>query len=565
MKRLIPSPATAMAFLFPIILFIVRKKRKAGVIYLLATFVLCLGCFENYFHTNSRQSISDTTLLNLQKAEKHFAVYLENGVYTINNIKINEKIIDADVEPLADYYKKFINPEKESNRYKKRDEENVFNEVQIYAKSHKLVDTAHLSLPMSSITRVDVFTKDKGRTNTNHVLSGIGLGLGIGLLVLLIAAAASCNCPQVYTYDGNAFQFKSGVFSGAIYSSLERTDWLPLDSLVSTNGQYQFRVMNNQEEEQFINQVSLMKISHDAQTHVLLDRHGIIHTFQRPLLPRSTSLASNDAGQILSQRDGKSYQFTEKHDSSSVFGSVILDYDKPSNAKEAKLIINAKNTMWGGYIFNDFSSLFGTKYQKYQSRQDKGNREKLDRWQKDQALALMVYVETDKGWRFVDYFPTTGNTAGRDMIMHIKLPENSSDKIRIKLESAFMFWELDYASIDFSADQQLVPELIPASSALKSNSAGNELAKLASSDDQYSKLKQNEFLSIDFAAPEQKGTSSYFLVSSGYYHSLKNYEGKPDIGMLKKFKKKGYFSEFSEKRFDEVQGLLAKGVELKGK
>jgi hypothetical protein len=58
--------------------------------------------------------------------------------------------------------------------------------------------------------------------------------------------------------------------------------------------------------------------------------------------------------------------------------------------------------------------------------------------------------------------------------------------------------------------------------------------------------------------------NSYFLVSTGYYHSLKKYEGRPDISLLKKFRKKGFFSEYSEKRFNEAKELIAKGVEFQG-
>ena len=382
------------------------------------------------------------------------------------------------------------------------------------------------------------------------------------MAIVGIIALIACNCPQVYAYDGNNYQFKAGVFSGAIYSSLEKTDYLPLDNLVSVNGKYKFRVMNNQQEVQNINQVLLMRINHDAQTNVLLDRKGLIHTFQNPKLPVSTSLTNDEAGQTFKSRDGNTYLFNQKHDSSSPFGSVILTFDKPAGAEQAKLIVNAKNSSWAGYIFEDFTSLFGGKFQKYQSMQDKANKEKLERWQKEQALSMMAYIETENGWELIDYFPTTGNTAGRDMIMSINIPQSKQNKIRIKLESAFMFWELDYIGMDFSADKSLEYQLVPASNAIKSTSSVSELASLASIDNEYCKLIQNEFLSIEFDGQATSQDESYFLVSSGYYHSLKQYEGKPDIWTLKQFKKKGFFSEYSEKRFNEAQKYLAKGINL---
>jgi hypothetical protein len=559
MKRLIPSPETVISSFFLLIFcFIIKKRRKTGIIYLLFIVILNLGCFQSFYHTNSKKTISDSTMLKLQAQEKNFTVYLANGNYSLRNIKINNNIIEADVEHITGDQSKYLLPQHKSNRYKKKDEQIVLNEVQIYALSEKLQDSTHLSLPISSITRVDVFSKDKERTSASHVASGIGVGVGVVGVIALIA----CNCPQVYAYDGNDYQFKAGLFSGAIYSSLEKTDYLPLDKLVSVNGKYKFRVMNNQLEEQNINRVLLTKIHHDAQTNVLLDRNGRIHTFQNPVLPISTSLTNDETGQTFKNRDGNTYWFNQKHDSTSVFGSVILTFEKQAGAGQAKLIVNAKNSLWAGYIFEDFTSLFGEKFQKYQSMQDKANKEKLDRWQKEQALSMMVYIETEKGWQLIDYFPTTGNTAGRDMIMPLNLPPSKENKIRIKLESAFMFWELDYIGMDFSTDKTLESRFVPASYAIKSNSSVSELASLASNDNEYCKLLQNEFLSIEFDGQASTQEDSYFLVSTGYYHSLKQYEGNPDIGMLKQFKKKGFFSEFSEQRFNEAQQLLAKGIDL---
>jgi hypothetical protein len=564
MKRLIPSPATVISLLFlPILCIIIKKRRNAGIIYLMAVVAMSLGCFQNYFLTNSRKTISDSTLISLQAQDKIFTVYLANGNYLLRNIKINDKVIEGDVEAIGEGDTAYMHPRHKSNRYKKKDEQIVLNEVHIYAQSQRLQDSSHLSLPMSSITRVDIFSKDKGRTSESHVWSSIGIGLAAAGIVVVILAAIACNCPQVYTYDGNDYQFRGGVFSGAIYSSLEKTDFLPLPKLVNADGKYKFKIINAQEEEQNINQVALMKIPHDAQTNVLLDKAGHIHTFQNPAQPVSTSLTNDRTGQTFKERDGKSYWFTEKPDSSSGFGAVILDFEKPASTKEAKLIVHAKNSLWAGYIFEDFTSLFGGKFQKYQSMQDKEKKEKLDRWQKDQALSLMAYIETEKGWQLIDYFPTTGNTAGRDMIMPVSIPASGKNNIRIKLESAFMFWELDYVGIDYSPDKTLEYQLIPASYAVKSSDSVTELTGLASIDNRYCKLLQNEFLSIEFEAGEPKQEESYFLVSTGYYHSLRKYEGKPNVGMLRQFRKKGYFSEYSEKRFNEAQQVLAKGLNLK--
>jgi hypothetical protein len=565
MKRFPISPSSVFIFfLLPVLLLFIKRKRKSGIVYLLIVSLLGSGCFYPFYSTNTKSSINDSTLASLKNSNKYFIVHLKDGDYALKNISVNDTLIKAEVEPISPEHANYLNPAPESSPdYKKKDGIYVLNEIHIYALGQKLEDSTHLSIPVSSVTRVDMYEKNIKKTKTTRTISTVAvIVIPIAILVGIIAVA--CNCPQVYAYDGSQYQFKSGVFSGAIYSSLEKTDYLPLENPINVNGKYMFRLMNNQREEQYINQLQLINVRHDATTHVLLDRNGHIHTYQQTIAPISTSLKNDEAGLTFKLKDGNSFMFNQKADVHSDFGTVILTFDKPVDTRQGKLIVNAKNSLWAGYIFEEFSSLFGDKFQKYQAKQDKADKQKIERWQKEQALSLMVYVETDKGWQLADYFPTTGNTAGRDMVMALDIPDNKQNKIRIKLESAFMFWELDYIAMDFSSDVNLKPEYVNVSSAVKSDNSGNEVASLIHKDDQYSKLLQEEYLSVEFNSQETTEIqNSYFLVSTGYYHSLKQYAGRADILKLNQFKKKGYFSEFSENKFTENQKLLAKGIDLR--
>ena len=51
-------------------------------------------------------------------------------------------------------------------------------------------------------------------------------------------------------------------------------------------------------------------------------------------------------------------------------------------------------------------------------------------------------------------------------------------------------------------------------------------------------------------------TVSYFLVSTGYYHNLKKYEGAPKVTTLLNFKNKNAFDDFSRKKFNDIQKTL---------
>ena len=564
MNRLPISPAAMFTFLFlPVLFLFVKRKRKFVYLYLFAVCFFTSGCFQFFYSTNTKTSFNDSTFEKLKNSNKYFIVHLKTGDYALKDLRIDSNQLRADVGPILSEHKNYLDPVAGSSpSYKKKEGNEVLNEIHIYALSQTLEDSTHLSIPVSTITRVDMYEKNITKTRTNHAIStAAAIIIPIGILVALVAVA--CNCPQVYAYNGSEYQFKSGVFSGAIYSSLEKTDYLPLEGPSNVNGKFMFRLMNNQQEKQFINQLQLISISHDTADHVLLDRSGIIHTYRTPVSPAYTSLKSDEDGQVFKQRDGNAFLFNEKSNPASNFGSVILSFTKPADTKQAKLIVNAKNSFWAGYVFEEFSSLFGDKFQKYQSMQDKADRYKLERWQKEQALSLMVYLETDNGWQLVDYYPTTGNTAGRDMIMALNIPDTKKNDIRIKLESAFMFWELDYVAMDFSSDVNLKPVFIYAANAMNSLHNHNDTANISKIDSHYSIILQDDFLAVEFeVSATASSKNSYFLASTGYYHSLKQYDGKADLAELNHFKKKGYFSEFSEYKFTVVKNLLAKGIDL---
>jgi hypothetical protein len=522
------------------------------------------GCFKNFYTTNTQSGFNDSAIAELKNSNKYFIVHLKNGDYALKNIMVKDSMLTAEFGQVTMDHMDWLNPEPgTSPSYHKKDGPLVLNEIHIYALSQMPEDSIHLSIPISSITRVDLYEKNISKTTTNHILSTVAaVVIPVGIFVAVVAIA--CNCPQVYVYDGNQYQFKSGIFSGAIYSSLEKTDYLPLENLKDINGKYMFQVMNNQQEEQYINRLQLVSFHHDVSTQVLLDRNGNMHTYRDAVSPKMTSLKNDVPGQVFKLRDGNNFMFDQKGDDNSRFGNVILSFDKPSDVHQAKLIVHAKNSMWAGYVFDEFSSLFGNQFQNFQLMQDRARPENLEQWQREQAIPLMVYVETNKGWELADYFPTTGNTSGRDMIMPLKIPESTQNKIRIKLESAFMFWELDFIAMDFSPDLDLRAEWLNVSVAINSNQATNEIARVISKDDQYSKLLQNEYLNVEFNAQANiSSENSYFLVSTGYYHSLKQYAGKADNSQLKHFKKPGAFSEFSEYKFDETKKMLAQGIDLR--
>ena len=550
--------------LFP--LLFLWKRKRAKIFLLLGLFTIILtGCFNHFFRTGTVKGIDAATIRRLQSEDKYFILHAGNTTLSMKKLKVEKDHVEADLDTLPDYHAKYLNPKTEKpNIVKAKDKPFTLLEVHMYY-SGKIDSTAtHFSAPVSSIERIDVYEFDPKTTSTNHVLSVLGIVGGVLTVVGIIAFISfmiACNCPQVYVDNGTDYEFVSGVYSGAIYASLQRTDYLPLPT-IQTGHEFKLKVANVKHEKQYINQMQLMKVQHREGAKVLADRHGNAFTYREPQHPFSaTSNNSTDLEKTIAEKDKENYSFNSGANENG-FSSLTLVFKKPRDAKDAKLIVHGGNSLWSGYIYHRFAEMFGNKYDAWRDQKDKSDPKEMEQWQKDQALPLMVFIEKNGNWEPADYFPHTGNTATRDMIMQLDIRDIKSDEVRIKLETAFQFWDLDYAAMDFSANEETVISSINASFASKNGDA-DQRELLKETDNNYCQLQQDEELSIVFTPPgNNKATDTYFLVSTGYYHNVQQYQGSPDLKTLNSFKVKGSFDLYSRQQFASIEESLSKATTM---
>jgi hypothetical protein len=240
-----------------------------------------------------------------------------------------------------------------------------------------------------------------------------------------------------------------------------------------------------------------------------------------------------------------------------VFNSMILNFHKPANlntTNEAKLIINAKNSLWLDYIYEEYSSLFGSKYNKFVKKRNNVPPGKNIKWMFEQGLLLSVYIETENGWEFIDYFNTVGPLSTRDMVMPIDIGKIKGEEVKIKIECGFNFWELDYAAMDFSESTPLEVNYIKSSSAI--DEKGNDVSKQIIADDEIY-LRQLEIgneATVTYPEVQFNETleQTVILHTKGYYTKIRDYKGKRKIAALISLRKPKVFTAFSKKRYYEV-------------
>jgi len=561
MKTLQSKLAAIAPFVFFPLLIILRKKKKIAYFFVLFILLSCSSCFLNFYRTNSRPSIDAPTASKMQSEKKYFIIHFSNTQKGLEDAYVSNDSLYGRIIPITPVQTRYLHPKSGSNTntVKKKDKDSTLMQVHLYTNTALSENDSVFAANVSSFYRADVYELNKGATTANHILSVVGIVAGALLVVGTIAALIECSCPHVYMENNGAYSFTSGLYSGAVYSTLERTDYLPLNTVPYDAKDISFKITNAENEEQFINKVELLQVNHSKDVQVLADRHGNIFSYQKTIAPTSALTGEKkDMKDILAQTNEHYYSF-DNNANENGFSDIKLTFNKPSGQDKAKLIIHARNTYWGGLIHKEFIGLFGDDFEKWRSKQEKADPKELEKWQTDQALPLMVYIKKDNGWQFVDYYQLIGNTASRDMIMQVDTKNIPGNTIEIKLETAYRFWDLDFAGIDYSNDENFTSALVEPVKVIKSDST-DESMSLRMDDKQYVHLQNDEFISFKYSPPGQavnNKEASYFLISGGYYHSLDHITGKADYNELYKFKKQGYFDKFSRKKYQEAQEVAA--------
>ena len=415
-------------------------------------------------------------------------------------------------------------------------------------------ESGKVLIPFPAITTVEVHDIDLGRTFAYNAL-GLAGTIGSGFLFIILT-----SCPFIYAYNGESYEFTGEIYSGAIHPPLERHDYLTLPNLDPTENEYKIKITNEIKEVQYTNMIELIVFDHPENVEVIMDKYGNSHTISDPQLPTiSRALDGSNIDSLLSLKDRLVYTSNIPDDHTRDMDAVILTFDKPLDIDSGKLVIKGKNSFWLDYIHGQFLELFGEKFDNWKEKQKKQSPEKMIEWSLDQGIPLSVYLETEDGWEFVDYYNVVGPVATKDDILEIDLSNIKSEKVNIKLEFGFLFWEIDYAAIDFTPNQSVEKYIVPLSSAVDQNNS-NVSNKLQYDDEKYYVQPHvgDEAL-LTFQVPNQvEGTKrSFILHSKGYYEILREIEGKPDIVYLKGFRKPGAFPQFSKDRFmkfyDEFQ------------
>lgn len=476
---------------------------------------------------------------------KRLIVHAGEYLYQISNLSLDGDNLMGTLAPVTGsvYYSSMI-----TKPYIIK-HEGILNEVHLFLYSPLgPPDYGKISFPLKDIKETRVIVRDNSGTVLGILIFA---GAIVGFGALLASSLTFTSCPFLYVQDGENYKFVGEIFGGAIGQNLCRNDYLPLPALQAKNGFYHLQVKNELEERQYIDLLQLVSVQHPIGTRVLMDQGGQVHLLGNEQLPiRAQTFDNVDILFTLQSKTNYFYSFNNEESSSN---GVFLTFKKPQGSQTANLVLNVKNNLWVDHVLNEYFSKFGNKFDSWMEQQAKIPVE--DRLQniRNGDLPLSVYLKKQGQWEKIEELNAVGPLALKELLIPLNLSGIDSDEIEIKLESGFMFWDLDYAAMDFtpaSPMQLFITHLDPISALDSANQDQTRVLKAA--DQNYLEQKSiGESITLRYPlAPTLEGMNqSFFLQSRGYYELIRKFKGSPQFEELNQLKVPGAFSDFSRKEY----------------
>ena len=499
---------------------------------------------------------ADNSAIMIENSHANFyIIHVGDTVWQLNNLTktvtgIAGNLVEADSKAI--YYHLQV----KKNASKKVPSRDLYYTSQVHIYANKIIKGDALSgINFVDINKIEVYRDDPGKS------LAAAAGVGIAVTVVSIAALAVlinaiCGCPHVYVNNGESDYYNNTLFTGATSTVLERNDYQIMPDYFPNSNTYNFTIHNEENETQFTNQLALIVVQHDDKTKVYADQKGSVYAIKNPISPfKTVNNAEEDIQDKIMAEDEMSFNFDNR--STADYADVISTFKKPKNVKDAKLILKVKNSTWSGFVYQEFSKLFGKKYHNWVIKNAKKPLAEVKENMVKAGIPLVVSIKKGEEWVVIEAIDLIGDIAYNTLAIPIDENLISGEDIQIRIRSGFKFWSMDYLAIDFSSQAALsVQHLKPIKAA---DSSGEDYTvQLSNDDDLYmERLEKSSKVWVRFDGLKNEGKRTIILHSKGYYLSTKNYEGQPNKKALEKLKNEVEFSRYSKELFAQYKVIYS--------
>ena len=238
---------------------------------------LTTGCY--YYKVNTKTSMIPEDVRWEDFNGKYFIIHYGDSAWHMSDIKVGTDSLYCSISTLPDNHKMYLKTDPEKpNRFIHQEtgyEGDVLKEVHLYASGPIIHTDTSISVNFSSLEKMEIFSLDAKKTSSSKAIP-IVIVLGVAavtvLIIAIVAILTKSSCPYVYVYDGNSFKFAGEIYSGAVYASLERDDYLPLPGFMPFDDKYTVKIANQLPEIQYLNQAELWVVDHPENSEIIADK-----------------------------------------------------------------------------------------------------------------------------------------------------------------------------------------------------------------------------------------------------------------------------------------------------
>jgi hypothetical protein len=379
------------------------------------------------------------------------------------------------------------------------------------------------------------------------VLYGVAAFVAAGLIIGAATAPSpppTESCPFIYSFDGNSYVFEAEPYGGAICRALKRSEWCSLDNLKERDSQYKILIANELDETEYTDELKLLVVDHPQGTKAVPDALGGIHTISHPIIPlQAKDKRGQDILPLISKNDDLFWesQMEGSHppDKEDLKEELIFEFPKPSQAKKAKLLVNAWTSLWGSQVAQNFLELYGYKVNDWISEVNRLGREYawVRSWYiREQLYLLQVQAETGNGWKPKGMIYGGGPFVAKDKCYVIDISDVPGERLKIKLTPPVGFWRINALRVDYSEDAPIHTTEVGATRAFDQN--GRDVREsLAAADNDFLVMPHKGdsaeviFQGVPLSSDRER---SLILKVTGYYDIHLEAKGEPNLELIEK-------------------------------
>ena len=346
------------------------------------------------------------------------------------------------------------------------------------------------------------------------LIKGMMAGEGPAQPTIEFVYPPGSSCPFIYSLQGENYVLEGEAFGIALGKAREMTTATVLSLSHSYPSDINIRITNERPESHFINQVSLEAFAVDEEAFIRADNEQSIWPVYQTNPPvEATGPQKTNVWQEISAKDNCYWQSGIFQDSG-VDGfrdEIQLIFERPAGANEGSLLIDAINTYFGNYVFEEIFSFLGDQSLEFmqQIENDRESIHLMENWARESALKAYVW---DKGkWIYCGMIFPEANVVPFSRLIRFKVPPGDENRIRIKLKSLADVWKIDAVQVDWTAVKKINGQKIPLISA-DGPFVADLSGRIEAFDNQYTVLLPSQKIDLDFNSPAPVENKKYLYV-----------------------------------------------------